>query len=73
MKTTINPSQVDAESQRTSDTTWIITLEEDAETGDVVMPLPDDLMAAQGWSIGDTLTWDIDEDGTITLKRDTGA
>lgn len=57
-------------SQTQQETRWIISLEEDPETGDLVMPLPPGLMTAQGWAIGDTLTWNIDEEGTVTLTRD---
>ena len=64
MKSQIEPSQL------TPDTRWIITLEEDPDTGDLVMPLPPELMAIQGWGIGDTLTWNIDDEGTVTLTRD---
>lgn len=50
--------------------TWIVDLEEDPETGDLVMPLPEDLLASMGWQIGDTLTWDVSvEDGVATLSR----
>lgn len=56
--------------EQTSETTWIITLEEDPETGDLVMPLPEGLLESQGWQIGDTLVWDIDEEtGTAKLTR----
>ena len=56
--------------EQTSETTWIITLEEDPETGDLVMPLPEGLLESQGWQIGDTLVWDVDETaGTATLTR----
>lgn len=50
--------------------TWIVDLEEDPETGDLVMPLPLGLLASMGWQIGDTLTWDVSvEDGVATLSR----
>ncbi len=64
MKSQIEPSQL------RPDTRWIIQLEEDPDTGELVMPLPPELMTAQGWAIGDTLTWNIDEEGTVTLTRD---
>ncbi len=70
MKSTIDPSESDSNIQQTSETTWIITLEEDPETGDLIMPLPDKLLEAQGWKIGDTLTWDVnDQTGTATLTK----
>lgn len=57
----------------TNPTTWIITLEEDPETGDLVMPLPDALLKEAGWAIGDVLEWDVDhekETATLTKKLD---
>lgn len=69
-KSTIDPSTTN-EPVKTGDTTWICTLEEDPETGDLIMPLPTELMEAQGWAIGDTLTWDFDaESGTASLKKE---
>jgi hypothetical protein len=64
MKSQIKPSQL------TPETRWIIQLEEDPDTGDLVMPLPAELMTAQGWAIGDTLTWNIDDEGTVTIAKD---
>lgn len=57
------------EPEKTGETTWIITLEEDPETGELIMPLPLEAMQAQGWDIGDLLTWSVDESGAITLKK----
>ena len=49
---------------------WSVTLEEDADTGDLIMPLPDDLLAKMGWLEGDALEWDVDEKtGQITLRK----
>ena len=50
--------------------TWIINLEEDPETGDLVMPLPQELLDIQGWTPGDVLEWDIEADSNLfTLKK----
>ena len=67
MKSKIDPATTTAE---VTPTTWIVTLEEDPETGDLVMPIPEGALAANGWRIGDTLTWNIDDEGTATLARD---
>lgn len=48
---------------------WIITLEKDEETGDLVLPLPEELMEGQGWKTGDTLEWIEKKDGTWTMKK----
>jgi hypothetical protein len=49
--------------------TWTITLEEDKETGDLVIPLPHDLLVAVGWNIGDTIQWTDNKDGTWNLSK----
>jgi hypothetical protein len=72
MKSTIDPRTEVSSIEQTSETTWIIELEEDPETGEVIMPLPDELIASQGWAIGDVLEWDIDEKtGELSLKKST--
>ena len=70
MEKTIDPSKFEPVIERRSQTSWIITLEEDPETGDLIMPLPAELLEEQGWAIGDTLEWDFnDVDKTATLKK----
>lgn len=54
----------------TTETHWIVELEEDPETGDLMMPLPPAMLEALGWKIGDDLTWKIDEEnGEISLSK----
>ena len=48
---------------------YVVTLEEDPETGDLVMPLPDELLEEVGWKTGDTLNWKDNGDGTFTLEK----
>ena len=53
-------------------TTWVVELETDPETGDLIMPLPEALLAELGWKIGDTLVWNIDPDtqeASLTRKN----
>lgn len=38
-------------------TQWSITVEEDPETGDLILPLPQELLDFQGWNEGDNLEW----------------
>ena len=61
MKSQIEPSVLEPRITRQSKTTWIVELEEDPETGDIVMPLPAEALESNGWRIGDELTWGIDE------------
>ena len=70
MKSQINPETITPKIEQCSPTTWIVTLEEDPETGDLVMPIPQEALDANKWQIGDTLTWNIDDEGTVTLARD---
>jgi len=48
---------------------WTIALEEDKETGDLVLPLPEKLLESQGWKTGDTLEWIDNKDGSWTMKK----
>lgn len=44
---------------------WQITLEED--NGDLIVPLPDDLLDQLGWRAGDTINWKDMGDGSWQL------
>lgn len=48
---------------------WTITLIEDPETGELVMPLPPDALSQVGWDFGDTLIWSDNEDGSWSLTK----
>lgn len=61
MEKKIEPSTFEPNIEKKSETVWVVELEEDPETGDLIMPLPSELIESQGWKIGDTLTWDFDE------------
>jgi hypothetical protein len=51
-------------------TSWTITLEEaDDGTGDLVLPLTDEIMESAGWQVGDTLEWIDNKNGTWSIKR----
>ena len=50
---------------------WTITVEEDPETGELVLPLPADLLVMQGWIEGDVLEWIDNKDGTWSLTKNT--
>ena len=52
---------------------WTIKLEEDPATGDLIMPLPTDLLSQMGWDFGDTLIWEDMQNGSWSLrKKDAG-
>jgi len=49
---------------------WIITLEEAEDgSGDLVMPLPQDLLDSADWKEGDTLKWTDLGDGSWSLTK----
>lgn len=51
------------------DKRWTITVEEDPETGDLVLPFPEDFLKETGWKEGDTLTWRDLGDGSWSLEK----
>jgi len=49
--------------------TWTITLEEDSETGDLILPLNDEILEGTGWKTGDSINWIDNKDGSWTMKK----
>lgn len=51
-------------------TSWTITLvEADDGSGDLVLPLTDEIMESAGWQINDTLVWTDNKNGTWSIKK----
>ena len=50
-------------------TQYSIDLEEDPETGDIILPLPPELLAEAGWKEGDDLVWTDNGDGSFTMTK----
>ena len=48
---------------------WTVTLEEDPETGELVMPFPPELLAQVGWDYGDVLVWTETDHGSFVLSK----
>jgi len=48
---------------------WTVTVEEDPETGELILPLPADMLNMQGWVDGDTLEWKEGENGEWFLSK----
>ena len=46
-----------------------VYLEEDPETGDLILPLPEGMCDELGWEIGDTLKWKTRKDGSFSLTK----
>jgi len=59
----------------TQQNNWTVTLEEDPETKDLVMPIPTELLAQMGWDDGDILLWEEMPDGDSyrLTKKETDA
>lgn len=52
-----------------TDAKWTVTVEEDPDTGDLLLPFPEDMLEELGWQEGDTLSWNIDENNNIILTK----
>lgn len=48
---------------------WTLAIEEDPETGDRILPFPDDLLKETGWQEGDILIWKDLNDGSWSLSK----
>ena len=46
-----------------------VTLVEDEDSGDLILPIGDEFMEAVGWEVGDTLEWTNNNDGSFTLSK----
>ena len=42
---------------------------EDPETGDMIIPLPPQLLSQLGWKEGDNIDFQIDENGRVIVKK----
>jgi hypothetical protein len=48
---------------------WTVTLEEDPETKELIMPFPPELLATMGWGYGDVLIWKESDYGSFILSK----
>ena len=48
---------------------WMLTVQEIEHTDDVMIELPEDLLAQTGWQSGDTVYWQDLGDGTWSLSK----
>lgn len=47
----------------------IVKIEIDPDSGDLILPLSEKLMAQVGWKIGDTVRWKDNKDGTWSIHK----
>ena len=48
---------------------WTVQVEEDPNTGDLLLPFPPDLLSQMGWAEGTELWWTDNEDGTVSIRE----
>lgn len=48
---------------------YTVTLEEDTETGDLILPFTDEILNELGWKEGDVLEWLDNKDGSWSLVK----
>ena len=46
-----------------------VTTQEDPETGDLLLPMPPELLKELDWKEGDELQFDIDDKGRIIVRK----
>ena len=69
IETVIEPSVLESIWKKTGDKSWIATLQEDPVTGDLILPLPNDIMEAQGFEVGDILSWKDNKNGSFSITK----
>jgi hypothetical protein len=50
---------------------WTVTLEQDPETGDLILPFSNEMLQEVGWHEGDVLEWIDNKDGSWSLIKKT--
>ena len=48
---------------------WTIELQDDPETGDLILPFPEDMLQEAGWKEGDVLDWKDNQNGSWSLTK----
>jgi hypothetical protein len=46
-----------------------VITQEDPETGDLLLPLPPELLEEMGWKEGDNLQFDLDDKGRVIVHK----
>ena len=47
----------------------VVTLVEDPDSGDLVLPFPEGMLESMGWNVGDTLDWEPTIDGSFHITK----
>lgn len=48
---------------------YIVTVEQDPETGDLILPFTDEILESVGWKEGDVIEWIDNKDGSWTMRK----
>lgn len=48
---------------------WVVSIEVDPNTGELVMPIPVDVINIKSWKDGDILEWISNFDGSWTIEK----
>jgi bifunctional DNA-binding transcriptional regulator/antitoxin component of YhaV-PrlF toxin-antitoxin module len=49
--------------------TWEVIVQEDPDNGDLILPIPQELLDRMGWHEGDNIEWKNDSDGKWILVK----
>lgn len=47
----------------------LVELQEDPNTGELVLELDPDTLNQMGWDVGDNIVWTIQDDGSVVLEK----
>jgi len=48
---------------------WIVNIEEDPDTGDLMLPLPPEVLEALSLKTGDKINWNVQDNGSIIISK----
>ena len=49
--------------------TYEVITQEDPETGDLILPIPQPILDALGWTEGTNVDFDIDDKGVVYIRK----
>ena len=52
-----------------NDVRYEVITQEDPETGDLILPIPEPILKSMGWKEGDELDISVDADGKLFIKK----
>jgi len=52
-----------------SDIRYEVITQEDPESGDIILPIPEPILKQMGWKEGDELDISLDKDGKLFIKK----